>query len=279
MAGVGKVVLSNADLRENFRVAAQMIAAENYGGDIKKVNLNDLVQGYILSMIDAKVNQSQLQFPITNTDLNTVGAPNIPMMRIVNQVDAFVAGKLGYYLLLYAFTGGNQVNPNYGNGFRMTPMTFPNIYEDNNGAANIDPGCIIFWHANISIEVNGIKLYKAWETLQHLYCPPVQATPTLAAANVASFGGGGNPFAITSGQLPFWQPNQYSNYDGGQDAFYPLEPLPVFNGAKQNIVLLNLPANIPTTIAPFNIPNYGTTFILKICCHFRGVLGQNCGLR
>jgi len=123
MPGVGKVTLTNADLRENFRVAAMMIAHAN-GVDVSKIDLDQLVQGYVLSMIDARTNFAQLQFPITNTDLTLVGAPNLPLMRIVNQVDSFCAGKLGYYMMLYAFSGDNQTQPNYTSGFRMLPITY-----------------------------------------------------------------------------------------------------------------------------------------------------------
>jgi len=275
MAGIGKVTLTNQDLRENFKVAAMMIAHAN-NVPIERVDLNELVQGYVLSMINATVGQSQLQFPITNTDLGSiVGAPVIPMMRIVNQVDSFVAGKLGYYLLLYQFQSGNQANPDYTNVARMQPITYPNPYVNNSFfGEDLAPGNILFWHGNISIEVNGIKLYKAWECLQHLYVPYVQATPTSAVAR-----SGANPWDLSSTGLTnvlSWQPNVQSAYDGANDAFFPMEPLPVFSGSKQSIVNLNLPANIPGTIAPFNnTPAYGTTYILKICLHLRGVLAQN----
>ena len=283
MTGVGKVTLTNADLRENFRVAAMMIAHAN-GVYVSKIDLDQLVQGYVQSFVDARPNYAQIQWPITNTDLTLVGAPNIPLMRIVNQVDSFCAGKLGYYLMIYAFSGGLQTQPSYTTGFRMMPITYPSWYANavsilGSTYIGLDPGCIIFWHGYIAIEVNGIKLYKNWECQQHLYVPRGQSTPTLNAALPPTGGGAGNPFAVTTppagGALPFWQPNQYDQYDGGQDAFYPLEPLPVFSGSKQSIVTLNLPANIPGTIAPFTDSGYGTEYILKIVLHLRGVLAQN----
>jgi len=274
MAGVGRVTLTNADLRENFRVAAIMIAAAN-NVDVKSVDLNQLVQGYVLSMIDAKVNFAQLQFPITNTDLGVTNTTNIPIMRVVNQVDSFVAGKLGYYLMPYIFTGGNQLNPDYASAFSyMAPLTYPSTYAQNGTGTDFSPGLIMFWHGYLSIEVNGIKLYKNWELMQHLYIPQHQATPQLPAT-LPLPGGPDNPFALTAGLLPYWQPNFRDPFDGGNDAFYPLEPLPVFSGSKQSIVLLNLPANIPPTIAPFSDPVYGQSLVLKVCLHLRGVLAQN----
>jgi hypothetical protein len=284
MRGVGKVTLTNADLRENFKVAAMMIAHAN-GVDVSKIDLNQLVQGYVLSMINATPNFSQLQFPITNTDIGSINnAPLNPLMRVVNQVDSFVAGKLGYYLMFYAFSGGNQSNPDYTSSVRMFPITYPSPYATStNGNATMDTGTIMFWHAYISIEVNGIKLYKNWECYQHLMIPQAQATPVVGGTppNGAWVDGVGNqafvsPFS-TSNVLPYWQPNFWNPFDGGNDAFYPLEPLPVFSGSKQSIVLLNLPGNIPPTIAPFSLgtSGYGTSWILKICLHLRGVLAQN----
>lgn len=284
MAGIGKVQLTNNDLRENFKVAAMMIAHANKV-DIKSIDLNELVQGYVLSMIDATTNFSQLQFPITNTDLASVNnAPLIPIMKVVNQVDSFVAGKMAYYLFLYYYNTRQQ-QPNYTATGKMTPITFPDTYYDATvffaggpGYTTIDKGNILFWHGYLSIEVNGIKLYKNWECLQHLYIPYQQSAPTLFNAVSPGID---NAFALVPGApsaSPF-QPNSYSAYDGGVDAFYPLEPLPVFSGSKQSIVLLNLPANIPGTIKPFTLPGYGTasanSFILKICVHLRGVLAQN----
>lgn len=276
MSGLGKVTLTNKDLRENFRVAALMIAQAN-GVKVEQIDLNQLVQGYVLSMIDAQPAQSVLQFPITNTDLGSlVGAPLVPLMRVVNQVDSFCAGKLGYYLMNIQFTGGKQSQLDYTTSAQMVPITYPSPYLSNPfGAGSIDPGCIIFWHGYISIEVNGVKLYKNWECLQHLYVPRGQATPTLGNANPVT---GSNPFALVAGTTSVpWQPNYWNEYDGGNDAFYPLEPLPVFSGSKQSVVNLNLPGNIPSSIAPFNLTGvgYGTTFILKICLHLRGVLAQN----
>lgn len=138
----------------------------------------------------------------------------------------------------------------------------------------MSPGIIMFWLGYISIEVNGIKLYKNWECLQHLYIPQHQAAPTLPGAVPTP--GPDNPFSLgPGGQLPYWQPNMWDPFDGGNDGFYPMEPLPVFSGSKQSIVYLNLPANIPANIRPFNGVGYGVSNVLKVVCHWRGVLAQN----
>jgi len=203
-------------------------------------------------------------------------------MNVVNQVDAFVAGKLGYFLLMYQFVGGNQQVIDYTTANHMAPITFPSTYLNNGTGIDLDAGCIIFWHGNISIEVNGIKLYKAWDCSQHLYIPRGQATPTPANARADILNG---PWSVglgmTPGYPPPWQPNYQNEYDASTDASYPLEPLPVFSGAKQSIVMLNLPSTIPATIAPFNATGigYGVTFILKACLKLTGILAQDAGLQ
>jgi hypothetical protein len=157
----------------------------------------------------------------------------------------------------------------------MQPITFPGPYSSAGESIwEFAPGNMIFWHANISIEVNGIKLYKQWECMQHLYVPRGQATPSVANA-IYGTGSSLVPTYVGASNASPYQPGYWNEFDGGNDAFYPMEPLPVFSGMKNSVVNLNLPAQIPGTIAPFTTFNYGTTFILKICLHLRGILAQN----
>ena len=103
---IGKIKLSNLDLRENFKVAAMMLARAN-NVPVERVNLNDLTQGFLRSPIDLTVQQSVLQFPMSTLDQASItGAPNIPITNLVASVDAFVAGMMSYYLMIYSFTGG-----------------------------------------------------------------------------------------------------------------------------------------------------------------------------
>lgn len=257
-AGLGKVKLSNIDLRENFKVAAIMLARANDVA-IEKVDLNQLTQGFLRSPIDLQTNLSILQFPMSTLDQASVtGAPNIPITNLVASVDAFVAGMMSYYLMIYSYTGGNQINMDFTLGNNFTPTTYPSPWENNGTGVNWSPGCMIFWLGYIKIEVNSKILYKQWDLMRHYNAPMTQATPS---------------FPSPSNYIP----NQKNQYDGGSDGFYPMEPLPVFSGSKQNIVQMFLPANIPATISPFNETGigYGTSFIAKAITHWRGVTCQN----
>jgi len=250
------VVLSNRDLRENFKVAAIMLSKAN-GVKLEQVNMDDLTQGYLRSPIDLTVGVSVLQFPITSLDSQIVGAPVIPITMLVASVDCFIAGMFSYYIMLWQFVAGHQESPDFASGNGFMPVTYASSWDNNGTGVAWDPGCNMFWLSNIYIEVNSVVLYKAWDCSRHYYAPQSQATPTIA----------GSAFI----------PKQKNQYDGGSDGFYPMEPLPVFSGSKQNIVRLNLPANIPNTISPFSLGGlgYGTTFIAKAVAHWRGVTAKN----
>lgn len=256
MNDVGKVTLSNQDLRENFKVAAMMLARANNIA-VDKVKLSDLTQGFLRSPIDLTVSMGVLQFPITTLDQVT-GAPQIPLTNLVASVDAFVAGQMGYYLMIYSFSGGSQANIDFTGPNRFGPVTYPSPFDNNGSGTNWSQGCIMFWYGFIKIEINSKILYKAWDLMRHLKVPRTQATPAV-------------------GVTPSPQLLVLNEFDGGTDAFYPMEPLPVFSGSKQNIVQMFLPANIPNSISPFNLGGvgYGTAFIAKAVCHWRGVTCQN----
>lgn len=257
MAGIGKITLSNKDMRENYLVARNMLARAN---NVKpeQVPLGNLTQGFVRTPIDLTVSQSVLQFPISTLDQASItGAPVTPITNLVASVDAFVAGQMAYYLMIYSFTG-NQQTPNFSSGNQFIPTTYPSPWDNNGTAINWDAGCMMFWLGYIKIEVNSKILYKQWDVSRHLNIPQTQATPS---------------FPTPSNYIPL----QKDQFDGGSDAFYPMEPMPVFSGSKQNVVQLFLPANIPSDIRPFNQTGigYGTSFIAKAILHFRGVTCQN----
>ena len=256
MDSIGRMQLSNADLRENFLVARRMIALAN-GVEESRVPSSQLTQGFIRTFIVLTVTQSQFQWNITSLD-QYQGSPNLPISNLVASVDAFVAGSMGYYLTNYQYTGGNYQNIDFTTQNCFTPITYPSTYFNNSSAVALDPGCYMFWMGYIKIEVNSIVLYKTWDLMRHLRIPRTQVSPA-------------------AGLTPSQQLAQKDEYDGSVDTFFPMEPLPVFSGSKQNFVTVNYPANIPATIKPFNAGGigYGTSFVLMACLHFRGVNCQN----
>jgi hypothetical protein len=166
---------------------------------------------------------------------------------------------MSYYLMMYTFTGSQQ-NPDYTAGNYWTPITFPSTSHNNNSTAFpfMAPGMGMFWNGFLSFTVNKKVVIPYWDTSRHMYIPQQQATQYPAA--------GGNPT-----QWPLYQ----DQFDGSTSSFFPVEPTVVIGGGRQNDIKLNLPANIPATIAPFTYAGYGTSFVMKACLVFRGILAQN----
>lgn len=262
--------IQSADARENFKTAAHLIAAANglfktdsKGNkvpDISKIDMTQLTQGYLCTMCDITPQTQQMQFAMVDTQ-QVSGSPVIPVMRLLSMQDSFVVGSMSYFLFPYFFTG-NQGTPNFGAGALMSPLTYVSTFPDNETLALplLDAGCSLFWSpgAYISIEVDKKVVIPYWDCLKHLYVPQTQANQSP------------NP-ALTPTQWPL----NSDEYDGSTDAYFPVEPTIVFGGGRQNVVKLNLPANVPNTITPFNRTGYGTTFILKAVLMFHGILAQN----
>lgn len=253
---LGTTFLSNPALRENLKVSAMMLAKAN-NMPLEKVDIDRLTQGYLRSPIDLTTNVSQLIFPMSTLDQQTVNAPVTPLTSLVPSPDVFICGSLSYYLMTYQFLGGQQSPDFTTSNSNFMPVTYVSSWENNGTLRDWDMGCAMFWLADLKIEVNSIVLYKKWDLGRHYYCPQSQATPLVPGSA--------------------YMPGQKNQFDFGGDSFYPMEPLPVISGSKATTVTLNLPANIPTTISPFNLAGigYGTTFIAKAVFHGRGVMAFN----
>lgn len=230
--------------------------------DVSKLDLQMFTQGYLCTMCDINPNQSLLQFPIVDTQ-QVAGAVVNPLMRLLSMQDSFVIGSMSYFIMMYPFIT-NQQNPDFTptGGSYWTPITYPSGFHNTNPIAFpfVAPEMGLFWSTGsyLSLEVDKKVVIPQWDCARHLYVPQQQANMYPAA--------GGNP-----SQWPLYQ----DQYDGATDSYYPMEPTVVLGGGRQNVWKLNLPANIPSTIAPFNYPGYGTTFVMKAVLMFRGILAQN----
>lgn len=276
--------IQSADTRENFRTAAHQIAAANgcfktsdgmpksatntylldkNGNkqvDLSQIDMTQLTQGFLTTMCDITPQTQTLQFAMVDTQ-QVSGSPVTPLMRLLSMQDSFFVGSMSFYLFPYFFTN-NQGQPNYAAGNYMVPLTYVSSSYNNQAATApfLDAANSLFWSPGtyISIEVDKKVVVPYWDTLKHLYSPVTQAN---AQPN------------------PLLTPNQWplviDQYDGSTDAYFPVDPTVVFGGGRQNIVKLNLPANVPAALPPFNLSGYGTTFILKAAITFHGILAQN----
>lgn len=251
--------LQNKDLRENFIAALRMLADYNnipFDEYSKRMDVSALTQGYVRSPADLTVNTNQIVFPISTTDAgSTSGAPQVPISNLVAINNLFVAASIGYYMMTYSYTGGNQNNIDFTTGNFWGPITYPTAYPNNGSGIDWSPGTMMLWLGKLNIEVNDKILIDAWDCSRHLIVPQTQASVQ------------GNSFT----------PLQKNSIDFSTDAFYPVEPHLVFSGSRANKVQLQLPANIPGTIAPFSQTGigYGTTFIAKAVFHSRGIMAKN----
>lgn len=261
--------VSNRDSREIYENAARNIAAAN-GVNIKDIDPNQLTQGYVESHANLSPNNSVIQWPIVDTQ-QIPGAPITPLMRLLSLQDSFVIGSISYYLMLYFFNG-TQATPDYTTVNYFTPITYaqrsPNFYYDPASfggtftaqTVNLDGGCTMFWNGYLAYTVDKKVIIPYWNCSRHYNAPQTQAMPLTNPAT-----------GVTTGQyLPTQQ-----QYDGSTDSFYPVEPTITMGGGRQNVWTLNLPANIPGTIKPFNQTGYGVSWYLKACIRFHGILAQN----
>jgi hypothetical protein len=270
--------VSNRDSREIYETAARMLATAN-NVPITSIDKNQLTQGYVETHANLAPNLSLIQFPIVDTQ-QVPGAPNTPLMRLLSMQDSFIVGSMSFYLMLYFFIG-NQGTPDFGGGITgstsvgavnfFVPITYPqrapNFFVPQTGGnpftpqnVSIDGGNSMFWNSYLSYEVDKKVIIPYWNTNRHLTVPQFQAQPLQNLSNNTS------AVNVISG---------LQQYDGATDGFYPVEPTIVMGGGRQNIWKLNLPANIPNSINPFNQPGYGTNFYLKACLRFHGILAQN----
>ena len=256
--------VNNRDSRDIYETAARAIASAN-GVKVTEIDKSQLTQGYIETHATLSPNTSTIQWPIVDTQQVT-GAPITPLMRLLSMQDSFVIGSMSYFLMLYPYVT-NQSTPDYTAANLFQPITYcsrwPNFYSSAisgmNGVA-LDMGCSMFWNGYISYEVDKKVIIPYWNTSRHLYIPQTQAQPL------------SNPSTGLSMTNCAFTENQQ---DGSTDTFYPVEPTIIMGGGRQNVWKNNLTANIPSTIAPFTYGAYGSSFVLKCCLRFHGILAQN----
>lgn len=261
--------------RANFENAIKMLIDANYAprdskgnitGQLTKeqymsyrgqINDQEVTSGFLRSEVTLSPNQSVFQFPIVSTQ-QIPNAPVTPTMRLLAMQDAFVCTEMSYSLMIYNMTtGGNQANIDFTGGSNWLPITFPSPWDNNGSDVDWDPGTAMFWiGSTLYIEVNKKVVIPALDCARFLYVPAAQAT------------------AGYDSQSAYLQ-KQKNQLDFTTDTFYPLEPNIVLGGGRDNVFKLNLPANIPSTMNPFDNAAYNDTFVAKAVLTMRGILLQN----
>ena len=177
-------------------------------------------------------------------------------MRLLTMQDSFLVASMSFFLMNYNFTNGNQANVDFSGESHYAPITYAAYWQNNGSSEGLWPGADMFWiGAYLSLEVNKRKLIPYWDTYRHYKAPIMQA--------------------VTGQYVPNTLANFQSAHDGSVDGFYPVEPNVVVGGGRGNILKLNLAANIPADVVPFNEPGYGPNYLTKAVVCMRGILMQN----
>lgn len=252
----GKLQRRTSDKNPSLTMA--QIKDVKMSGDI---NLREITPGYMETETTLSPGTSKYIFPIVTTDIAAGGnSPLTPTMRIIVQQDSFLVNAMGYSLMSYTMTGGNQANIDFTVENDWSPITYVDQYHGNSATEVLGNGCGMFWFgAYINITVNKHELIPYWDCKKHYFVGQTQTSTSQVP-----------PFTLTKNQI-----------DASSSHYYPMQPNIVFGGMRNSVVSLFLPANVPSTIAPFNLAGgsspytYGTNFVLKAVLDFQGLLMQN----
>ncbi len=265
------VTISAESLTRDYDAGIRMLAWQNYaqrnaqGEIIEKpsdaffdkyigeVNMDEVTQGYLRTECTLVTNTSTFTFPITEDQAGGLN-PYTPTMQLLSKSDSFLVTALGYSLMSYQMTGGQQTNIDFTSGNSWLPLTFSDNWHNNGSAVSIDNGCDMFWiGASLNFKVQKKDLIPFWDCQKHLYVPTTQS----ATSQVP-------PFTLVK-----------SGFVGNSSHYYPVARNICIGGMRTNVVTLKLPSNIPGTIPPFSIAGYNTTNVLKAVLDFQGLLLQN----
>ncbi len=263
---------SSKDGRLDYETALHQLIIANYGFDksgnriplsaaqIKeyrmKINEEEITQGYLWMSATLSPAKQVIQFAVVDTQ-NISSSPVTPVNRLLTMQDSFLISNMSYFLQIYSYTGGALANPDFTSGNSWTPVTYVSTWDSNGVAIDFDNGCAIFWiGAYLSLNINKKVVIPYWDCYRHYKAPITQATPG---------------FPVPSNYIP----NQKNQHDGSSDGFVFTQPNIVIGGGRDNKLNLNLAANIPAGIAPFDNANYGVNFIVQAVVCMRGILMQN----
>lgn len=256
---VSQLIRANYSPRDgNGKITARLTKAqmETYR---EQVNEEEITQGYLWMSAILSPNRQIIQFSVVDTQ-QVSGSPVLPTNRLLTMQDSFLISNLGYFLQNYSYNNGYG-SPDFTIGNDWEMLTYVSPWTNNGIGVAMDPGCAIFWAgAYLQLSINKKVILPYWDCLQHYHCPITQATPG---------------FPVPSNYIP----NQKNQVDGSSDGFVYMQPNVVIGGGRNNVLTLNLSANIPATIAPFNFAGVyngqpaGFVFTANIVV--RGILMQN----
>lgn len=253
---VDQLIRANYSPRDKDGNITAMLTPQQMKEYRGKINEEEITQGYLLMSAILSPAKQVIQFAVVDTQ-QISSSPITPLNRLLTMQDSFLISNMSYYISRYSFTGGSLANIDFASSFCWTPVTYASAWSENGVSVQYNAGCEMFWiGAYLELKINKKVIIPYWDTYRHYKSPITQATPG---------------FPLPSNYIP----QQKDQHDGSSDGFVYMQPNVVIGGGRNNILNLNLAANIPGTIAPFDDPDYGVTFYTMAYVCVRGILMQN----
>jgi len=195
---------STVGTRLAYEKAKQALA--NAGFNPNQVVLS---QSYLRLEVALSTSITNYQFPVLVNDVSSSNTTSFATEQRLNLQDSFVISSLGFFVA--APSSSTAVN------FQLATYPNPYIFSTTNAASSL----FNWYNSSLTLTVNNRQIVPAYDLYRHYSVPQQQ---------------GGN--AYTTAQTNAFRDQQ----DGGESAFYPIEPAWVLVGSKQNTLQVQLPS-------------------------------------
>ena len=195
---------STVGTRLAYEKAKQALA--NAGFNPNQVVLS---QSYLRLEVALSTTITNYQFPVLVNDVSSSNTTSFNTEQRLNLQDSFVISSLGFFVCA----------PSSSTAVDFQLCTYPNPYIFSTASA--DTSLFNWYNSSLTFTVNNRQIVPAYDLYRHYSVPQQQ---------------GGN--AYTTAQTEAFRDQQ----DGGESAFYPIEPAWVLVGSKQNTLQVQLPS-------------------------------------
>jgi hypothetical protein len=195
---------STVGTRLAYEKAKQALA--NAGFNPNQVVLS---QSYLRLEVALSTSITNYQFPVLVNDVSSSNTTSFATEQRLNLQDSFVISSLGFFVA--APSSSTAVN------FQLATYPNPYIFSTTNAASSL----FNWYNSSLTLTVNNRQIVPAYDLYRHYSVPQQQ---------------GGNSYTTA-------QTNAFTDQqDGGESAFYPIEPAWVLVGSKQNTLQVQLPS-------------------------------------
>jgi hypothetical protein len=195
---------STVGTRLAYEKAKQALA--NAGFNPNQVVLS---QSYLRLEVALSTSITNYQFPVLVNDVSSSNTTSFATEQRLNLQDSFVISSLGFFVA--APSSSTAVD------FQLATYPNPYIFSTTNAASSL----FNWYNSSLTLTVNNRQIVPAYDLYRHYSVPQQQ---------------GGNSY--TTAQTQAFRDQQ----DGGESAFYPIEPAWVLVGSKQNTLQVQLPS-------------------------------------